>query len=126
MTHAANVFAYRGLRDADGQLAAVVGCFIRGDILTTPIVGYDTSRPASDGLCRLASVLLAQMTQERGLRLNGSAGAASFKRNRGPRAVIEYSAYFVDHLSSFRRAVISGAEHVLNKVAVPVMQERGL
>lgn len=126
MTHRAQVFQYRGLRDERGALAAIVGCFVRGGVLTTPIVGYDTGRPASEGLYRIASVMLAQMAMKRGARLNGSAGAASFKRNRGARAVIEYSAYFVDHLSFARRAVINGIERLLNKVALPVMQERGL
>ncbi len=126
MTHSSQMFHYRSLRELDGVLSAVVGCFIRGGVLTTPVVGYDTSRPASDGLYRIASALLAQMAQERGLRVNGSAGAASFKRNRGARAVIEYSAYFVDHLSFARRAVLAGIERLLNKVAVPLMRERGL
>ena len=75
-THREKVFVYRGLRAVDGTLAAIVGCFIRGGVLTTPIVGYDTSRPATDGLYRMSSILLAKAAQERGLRLNGSAGAA--------------------------------------------------
>ena len=126
MTHRARIFSYRGLRNAEGVLAAVVGCFVRGGVLTTPIVGYDTARPAADGLYRLASVMLAEMTRERGLRLNGSAGAASFKVNRGARPVIEYSAWFVDHLSWPRRAVVAGMEALLNRLAVPLMEERGL
>jgi len=126
MTHQAQVFHYRGLREADGALSAVVGCFVRGGVLTTPIVGYDTARPASDGLYRIASAMLAQMAIERGCRLNGSAGAADFKRNRGARAVLEYSAYFVDHLSFARRTIISSIERLLNKLAVPIMVERGL
>ncbi len=126
MTHDAQFFHYRGLRDADGVLSAVVGCFIRGGVLTTPIVGYDTTRPARDGLYRIASVMLAQMAIEHGCKLNGSAGAASFKRNRGARPVIEYTAYFVGHLSFARRTTFGAIEQVLNKMAVPVMVERGL
>lgn len=126
MTHRARFFHYRGLRDADGALSAVVGCFVRGGVLTTPIVGYDTERPGSDGLYRMASAMLAQMAIEHGSRLNGSAGAADFKRNRGARAVLEYTAYYIDHLSMARRAIISGIEKLLNKVAVPIMQERAL
>lgn len=126
MTHGAQFFHYRGLRGADSALSAVVGCFIRGGVLTTPIVGYDTTRPASEGLYRIASAMLAQMAIEHGCKLNGSAGAADFKRNRGARAVIEYSAYFVDHLSFARRTTIGAIERLLNKVAVPVMVERGL
>jgi len=126
MTHREAIFHYRGLRDSDGVLAAVVGCFIRGGVLTTPIVGYDTARPASDGLYRMASVLLAQMARERGLRLNGSAGAADFKRYRGARPVVEYSALYVKHLPWTRRAALSGIEQILNRLAVPLMAERGL
>lgn len=125
-THRNRTFQYRGLREPDGALSAVVGCFIRGGVLTTPIVGYDTARPPGDGLYRIASFMLAQIAQEHGVRLNGSAGAASFKVNRGARPVIEYSAYFVDHLSLARRSVIQGVERLLNKVAVPLMQKRGL
>lgn len=126
MTHRAGVFTYRGLRDPDGRLAAVVGCFIRGGVLTTPVVGYDTARPASEGLYRMASALFTLLAETRGLRLHGSAGAASFKRNRGARPVLEYCAYYVDHLSAFRRSVIRGAETLLNRVAAPLMKERQL
>lgn len=126
MTHSANIFHYRGLREGDGRLSAVVGCLVRGGVLTTPIVGYDTTRPACEALYRIASAMLAQIALEHGARLNGSAGAAEFKRNRGARAVLEYSAYFVDHLSSARRAVIAGMERALTKIAAPLMQARGL
>lgn len=126
MTHRTKFFQYRGLREADGVLSSVVGCFIRGGVLTTPIVGYDTSRPSEDGLYRIASVMFAQIAQEHGARLNGSAGAADFKRIRGARPVLEYSAYYTAHLSRARRAVFSSMEYILNKVAAPLMQERGL
>lgn len=126
LTHRDGILVYRGLRDGSGQLATVVGCLVRGGVLTTPIVGYDTGRPSEDGLYRMASVLFAQEAMKRGLRLNGSAGAAGFKRNRGARPVTEYGAYFVDHLSMFRRSVISGIETVLNRVAAPMLSEKGL
>ena len=126
MTHRHRIFQYRGLRDRDGRLAAVVGCFTRGGVLTPPVVGYDTARPASAGLYRMASVLFTQMALERGARLNGSAGAADFKRNRGATAIVEYSAYFTRHLSAPRRAVVGGLKLALDKVVVPFMAARGL
>ncbi|HYD88082.1 MAG TPA: hypothetical protein VEA80_11445 [Vitreimonas sp.] len=126
LTHRAGLFTYRGFRDGNGALATVVGCFIRGGVLTTPIVGYDTARPPEEGLYRLCSLALAQMAMERGLKLNGSAGAASFKRNRGARAVIEYSAYYVRHLPLARRSAIAALEQLLNRIALPIMTERGL
>lgn len=125
-THRAGILQYRGLRDPDGGLVAVAGCLVRGTILTAPIVGYDTMRPASEGLYRMTSALFARLAMERGLRLNGSAGAASFKRNRGARPVVEYTAFFVDHLSPFRRSVISAVGAALNRLAVPLVSERGL
>jgi len=126
MTHRAGIIRYRGLRDSEGSLAAIVGCFVRGGILTTPIVGYDTARSIEEGLYRMASVLFARMAQECGARLNGSAGAADFKRYRGARPVIEYSACFTAHLSWPRRTVVSILEWLLNRLLVPLMVERGL
>jgi hypothetical protein len=126
MTHRERVFQYSGFRDADGVLVAVVGCLARGGVLTTPIVGYDTGRPAAEGLYRLASVRFAQMARACGARLNGSAGAADFKRHRGARPVVEYTAVYARHLSLARRAAIGGMERALNRIAVPLMAERGL
>lgn len=126
MTHRTGFLQYRGLRVPDGALSAVVGCFVRGGVLTTPIVGYDVARPAEEGLYRMASVFYAQMAMERGLRLNGSAGAAAFKRNRGARAVIEYTAMWTKHLSPFRRGVVGAMAAALNNVAAPLLAERGL
>jgi len=126
MTHRTGVLRYRGLRDGAGDLVAVVGCFIRGGVLTTPIVGYDTALPRAHGLYRLACVLLTQMALCAGARLNSSAGAASFKRLRGARAELEYSAFFTAHLAAPRRAAITAMAVLLNRLAVPFMQARGL
>ncbi len=126
MTHRTKVIQYRGFRDVKGVLAIIVGCFVRGRILTTPIVGYDTTRPREEGLYRMASILLTQVAQERDLRLNSSAGAASFKRSRGARPLLEYSAFFVDHLSWSRRTMVVGMERLLNKLTIPLMRERSL
>ena len=126
MTHRENILAYRGLRDPNGDLVAVVGCLVRGDVLTTPVVGYDTRRPLAEGLYRMASVLFARMAQERGARLNGSAGAAGFKRHRGARPVLEYTAYFAGHLAWPRRATLAAMSRILDAVAAPLLAERGL
>ena len=126
MTHRERIFDYRGLRDAHGVLAAIVGCFVRADVLTTPIVGYDTARPVSESLYRMASALLAKEARERGLRLNGSAGAPDFKRHRGAHPMVEYTAYFVSHLSRYRQTVVGAMAGLLNRIAVPLLAERGL
>lgn len=125
-THAGGVITYRGLRDHDGQLVAVVGCLMRADVLTTPIVGYDFSLPQSAGLYRLCTVLLSQEAIAAGVRLNGSAGAATFKRTRGAVPVIEYGAYYTAHLGVPVQMVVRAMERVLTTHLVPMMQERGL
>lgn len=125
LTHRTGLLRYRGLRDAENRLVVVVGCWIRNGILTTPIVGYDTALPLSAGLYRMACLLLGRMALQRGARLNSSAGAASFKRNRGARPVIEYSAFFVEHLSWPRRATIGALETGLKRFLVPAMAKHG-
>jgi hypothetical protein len=126
MTHQCGLMDYQVARDQNGLIQTVSGSWIRGDILTSPIVGYDTDRPISEGLYRIASYFISQMTAESGLRLNGSAGAANFKRNRGAVGVIEYSAMYVDHLSFKRRAILWLLEFILVKMAVPVMKTQQL
>lgn len=126
LTHGAGLLQYRGLRDAGGQLVGVAGCLIRDGVLTTPVVGYDTTRPTSEGIYRMTSALFAQLAMERGLKLHGSAGAAIFKRNRGARPMVEYTAFFVDHLPAYRRAAISVLEAALDKLVAPMMREKGL
>ncbi|MDB5440152.1 MAG: family N-acetyltransferase [Caulobacteraceae bacterium] len=126
MTHASGFLRYRGLRAGEGALVAVVGCLARGGVLTAPVVGYDTAAPQSAALYRLTAAMTARMAIEENLRLNGSAGAAGFKRNRGARGVIEQTAMYVDHLPAFRRGVVGLLEQTLKRVVQPLMVERGL
>lgn len=126
MTWANGFVAYRGLRDGAGRIMAVAGSLVRGDVLTPPVVGYDTSRPQAEGLYRFATLLFSDMAAARGLRLNGSAGAAGFKRNRGASGVIEYMAIDARHLAPHRRAVFALMRWLLDHLAVPMMRRRGL
>lgn len=126
MTWRTGTLRYRGVRDADGVLLAVAGSLVRGDILTPPVVGYDTARPQRAGLYRIATLLFTTMAAEQGVRLNGSAGAAQFKRNRGATGVVEYTAVSAAHLPRRRRVVLACMAFVLDRLAVPMMQRRGL
>ena len=122
MTHRSGMIEYEAARDQDGIIQAVSGSFIRGSVLTPPIVGYDTTKPSSDGLYRIASYLFSQTCAERFLRLNGSAGAAGFKRNRGATSVIEYTAMYIAHLPLHRRVSIKILEFLLTIIAAPIMK----
>lgn len=126
MTWRSGILRYRGVRDVDGTLLAVAGSLVRGGVLTPPVVGYDTTRRRAEGLYRIATMLFTTMAADRGARLNGSAGAAQFKRNRGATGVIEYMAVAASHLPWRRRAVLSLMTAILDRLAVPMMKRRGL
>lgn len=126
MTHRSEIFHYRVVRGPDGAIRAVAGSYVRDGILTPPIVGYDTSLPQREGLYRIASLIFADEARRRGVRLNGSAGAAGFKRLRGARGMIEYTAIYARHLSPARRFAVSALATLLERVAVPIMRRKGL
>lgn len=116
---------YRVARESGGRIMAVAGMIASNGIMTPPVVGYDTSRPQGEALYRVASYLFSDWALERGLALHGSAGAATFKRNRGAHGVIEYMAVHAGHLSRARRAAIKLLAGLLERVAVPMMQKQG-
>jgi len=112
-----------GLRDGAGGLQGVVGLFTFGNLITSPIVGYDTSLPQSLGLYRrlAACVLREGITQQR--MVNLSAGVAHFKRQRGGVPAIEYSVVFTRHLPPERRRAIHALGWLARTVGVPVMRK---
>ncbi|WP_235918239.1 GNAT family N-acetyltransferase [Paenibacillus lutrae] len=121
--HRNGLMYMQGLKDADGVLQGVVGCFIRGDVMTVPLVGYDTSLPQKLGLYRmLMSLVLNRAAQQRQL-LHLSSGAAHFKRLRGGEPFIEYSAVYIRHLPAGRRMMWSVLGGILNRIGVPVMRK---
>jgi hypothetical protein len=125
-TARAGLIRYRCARDDDGVIQAVAGSLRRGEVLTPPVVGYDTTKPRALGLYRIASLLFTEDAMQQGVGLNGSAGAASFKRGRGARAEIEYSACYLAHLPRVRRAILTLIAGLLNRIAVPYMRKRQL
>lgn len=118
------MMSYRVARDPAGTIMAVAGMWERGGIMTPPVVGYDTARPPSEGLYRIASWMFMARALDAGWRLHGSAGAAHFKRLRGARGVIEWNAYHPAHLSPARRRAIEALAMLLKRFAVPMMVAR--
>jgi len=109
-----------------GRIDAVLGCYTRGGIMTTPVFGYDTSLPQKLGLYRMLSAELLRLAAADNCLLHESSGAAEFKRNRGAFADIEYLAVYDRHLPWPRRACWSLLACVLNSVGVPLMKKRKL
>lgn len=111
------------LRSPTGKIDAVLGWVANEHILTTPVVGYDTSLPQKLGLYRLLSQISLEEAAKRRVLLNMSAGAADFKRMRGCQPEIEYSFVFVHHLPRERQRVWRVLGRILNAVGVPIMRK---
>ncbi len=120
------LFHLRVVRDRAGQIMAAVGIVARGGIATNPMMGYDTQRPQSDGLYRIASWLVGDFALRQGLRLHGSAGAGHFKQQRGARSEIDYMAIHAAHLPATRRWPLKGIAAALETLAVPQLKQRML
>jgi hypothetical protein len=113
----------KGLRNKEGVLEGVVGWVENEDILTAPIVGYNTTLDSRLGLYRLLTQLCFQEAIKRKKLLNFSSGAASFKRLRGGEPEIEYSLVYIAHLNFFRRASWKTLAFLSNEIAVPLMKK---
>jgi len=117
------ILRFQGLRTPDGRLDGIVGSFERAGVMTVPIVGYDTNLPQSLGLYRLLTALVMCEAAERKLLMNMSSGAAEFKRLRGARPELEYTAVYCRHLSAPRRAVWHTLAWLLRNVGAPVLRK---
>jgi len=115
-----------GLRDQNQQLIAVVGTIERNGVMTSPVVGYDTSYPIKTGLYRMTMVMGVEYMMAKKLTYNLSAGVGKFKRLRGAEPNIEWTACYCGHLSFFRRGVINVLATILRKVGVPLMEKYDL
>lgn len=120
--HDAGLLEFHGFRDDNGVLQGAVGLFRQGDIITAPIVGYNTALPREFGLYRLLMAGVFEQAVLTGATVNLSAGAAQFKRLRGGRPVIEYSAVLTRHLPAYRKGVISLLRSLTTSIGVPVMK----
>jgi hypothetical protein len=120
--HRAGLIDYTGFRDDAGVLQAVVGIYRQGDVVTAPIVGYNTALPPSLGLYRLLMASVFEQSMQHGWRVNLSAGAAHFKRLRGGRPAIEYSAVLASHMPASTRRAVALLGRLTNSIGVPVMQ----
>ena len=120
--HQAGLLELEGLRTVEGELVAIGGRFQYGHTLTQPLLGYDTKRPRNEGLYRLITAMAQQDAMAKGLLFNMSAGAAEFKRNRGAKSAIEYSAVYTRHLTRKRHLATRCVGSVLSAVGVPLLK----
>lgn len=116
------ILEFRGLRAEDGQLVGVIAFFDCGCTMTAPIVGYDATVPQEKGLYRMLMALASKRARERKMLYNMSAGAASFKRNRGGIAALEYSAVYNAGLAPKNRLAALLVRKILQWVGIPVLR----
>ena len=109
-----------------GELVGIVGWYSRGRAMTAPIFGYDTSLPQDLGLYRMLTFLTLQHAQETKTYYHLSAGAASFKRNRGATQELEYTAVAMQHLPLRRRLPWLCLKWVLNSIGKRIVVKKQL
>lgn len=113
---------FRCLRK-NGKIDGVYGCYDDGETMVAPFFGYDTSLPEEAGLYRQTSALVTLEAQEKGLLLNQSAGASSFKLRRKASPVLEYHMVYTKHLNPLRQAAWKGMCKYSNSVILPFVVE---
>jgi hypothetical protein len=117
------VIEFQGYTDETGVLKAFSGQFTLENTITSPLVGYDTDAPKTESLYIHAAQLAILSKFKLGLLLNLSSGAPDFKRMRGGSASIEYSAIYLNHLSSKRKLRWKVLKFVSNKIGVPLIKK---
>lgn len=121
--HESGWLRLQALVDENHQLQAILGWFENDELMTAPIVGYNTSLPKKMGLYRLLTQACLNEAIRQKKILNFSSGAAQFKRLRGGEAEIEYSLVYIKHLNLFRRITWRIMAFLLNHLAVPLMKK---
>lgn len=121
--HQQKLLIMQGLRNDQGILDGIVGCFNRGGISTAPLVGYDTELPVSLGLYRMLIIMVIKFVSQEDMLLNLSSGASVFKCLRGAMPEIEYSAIYIKHLSCYRQFIWKLLTGILVYIGIPLMKK---
>ncbi|BCU76496.1 hypothetical protein [Luteolibacter sp. LG18] len=80
-----------GLADpANGRLLGFFGIHAGGRVMTTPILGHDTTLPQKAALYRQLSAMATEHAMRERMWENASSGAGDFKRRRNFKPVLEY------------------------------------
>jgi hypothetical protein len=120
--HTSGIIELQGLRAGNGELSGVIGFFDSGLTMTAPVVGYDKRLPPATGLYRMLMALATKRARERKLLFNMSAGAASFKRNRGGIGALEYTAVYDAGLRMRHRLAGVVVRKILEWVGIPLLR----
>ncbi|MBM7603188.1 hypothetical protein JOC75_001158 [Metabacillus crassostreae] len=103
----------------------IVGMLIRDNVLTTPILGYESTREKSDGLYRVLSFLITQEIMDHHYIGHRSAGAGEFKRKRGSVQENEYTYFYQKHLSLSKKLSWKIVKFIMDKIVEPLAKKKG-
>ncbi len=103
----------------------VIGYWVRADVLTTPILGYDTTSNIKEGLYRVLSYLITENILHNKYVGHRSAGAGEFKRKRGSVQHIEYTYIFQKHLPVYKRIAWGLLRAIMALFVEPMAKKKG-
>lgn len=104
------------------SIHAVAGYFSCGDIMTSPLFGYDVKASPDEKLYRLTSTVLTCAAKDRKMVFHLSSGASFFKKIRKAEGHVEYMAVCHEHLPLYRRLPWRFLQLVSNTVGVSFMR----
>ena len=122
LTHRLGLMTYHVLRNEADKICASGGFMSNGRHCAMPLLGYDLSAPRKDGLYRLICHAASCLAAQDRLSYNKSSGVGQFKRNRGASPEIEYTAFYVRHLSQRRRQPMRMLSFVGHRIGTPILQ----
>ena len=125
-THREEIFSYQTLAKPDMSIDGVIGYIIIRNVLTTPILGYNSSVPRADGLYRILPIQLQDIAKTNEYVFHSSAGVGDFKRSRGARNYREYRMIFPGNVGTFRRYVMNGLAQLTEFLATHLIEKKGL
>lgn len=124
--HQSGLVEFYSFKDEEDRIIASIGLWTQEDVMTTPIVGYDTCLPKSLGLYRLLMAKLLLETKNRHQMMNLSSGAGHFKHQRGGEAVMEYTAYCQPHLPRYQKTLFAIFAKLTQYFAPKIFAEKHL
>lgn len=96
-----------------GQIDGIAALFVKGEWMSCPFFGYDTTSPLATALYRMMSILLLREAERRKVSLNDGSGGASTKQFKGLRPHTEFLALYGGHLPWPKRLFWSSTTKLL-------------
>lgn len=106
----------------ENRIVGFTGFYKKKNIMTEPIIGYDTQLPKSLGLYRLLTAAAFEQSINENTLFHLSAGSGHFKRGRGAIQEIEYIAFQCDHLPLYRRWIMKTLSWLSTNIATPILK----